>query len=104
MSLLSKLQGSAKEAPVEETVAVTINKVLATNNPLRVVLKTDKGDFFVFVSCFPSGRVPMINKPIKAEITLRERGEFVNVVAVSYDAEQLGKFGLVASFGNAVVL
>ena len=106
--LLKRLQASLEKAnghgAAEETVPVTINKIVGTSNPLRVCIKCDEGDFFSFVSAFPGGKIPTISKPIKSELLLREKGEYVNVISVTYDTEQLGKFGLVASYGNPVVL
>lgn len=104
-TLLKKLQDSNKAAKAtEESAKVVINKIASTNNPEKVILKCDEGDFFVFASAFPNKRIPVISQPIKAELLLREKGEYVNVIAVSFETEQLGKYNLVATFGNAVVL
>lgn len=102
-NLLTKLRSSAK-AQVEETVSITINKIVGTNNPNRVVMKCNEGDFFCFTNVFPQGLVPTINKPIKAEMVLREKGEYVNVISVTYNTEDLGKYNLVATYKNPVVL
>ena len=102
-NLLEKLKSVSKEQ-VEETVSITIKRICGTSNPDRVVLKCEEGDFFCFKQVFADNIVPNINKPIKAEMLLREKGEYVNVVSVTYDVEQLGKYNLVASFKNPVVL
>jgi len=104
-SLFEKMQArNTKEPAKEETVNVTINRIVGTSNPLKVVMKCDVGDIFTYVSAFPNGKAPMIAKPIKAEVLLREKGEYVNVISITYDSEQLGKYNLVAGFGNAVAL
>ena len=102
-NLLEKCTAKAT-AQVEETVAITINKIVGTSNPLRVCMKCVEGDFFTFLNTFPGGVAPTINKPIKAEMVLREKGEFVNVVSVTFDTEQLGKHNLVATYKNPVIL
>jgi hypothetical protein len=103
-SLLDKIVESSKKDIVEETVPITINKIVGTSNPLRMCMKCVEGDFFCFVNTFPNGVVPAINKPIKAEMVLREKGEYVNVVSVTFDMEQLGKFNLVSTYKNPVIL
>ena len=103
-TLLKKLQDSNKAKVAEESAKVVINKISSTSNPEKVILKCDEGDFFVFASAFPNKKIPVISQPIKAELLLREKGEYVNVISVSFETEQLGKYNLVATFGNAVVL
>ena len=101
--LKTKLFSSAKPQ-VEETISLTINKIVTTRNPERVLLKCSEGDVFVFTNVFPKGVVPNINKPLKIEALIAEKGEYTNVISISYDAEDLGKFGMVSSFNNPVVL
>lgn len=104
MSKLFDKLNSKATVQNEESVDIIINRILATNNPQRVVMKCAEGDFFCFTNVFPKNIVPVVNKPIKATMLLREKGEYVNVVGVNFDTEQLGKHNLVASYGNAVVL
>ena len=103
-TLLKKLQDSNKAKVAEESAKVVINKISSTSNPEKVILKCDEGDFFVFASAFPNKKIPVISQPIKAELLLREKGEYVNVTSVSFETEQLGKYNLAATYCNAVVL
>ena len=103
-TLLKKLQDSNKAKVAEESAKVVINKISSTSNPEKVILKCDEGDFFVFASAFPNKKIPIISQPIKAELLLREKGEYVNVTSVSFETEQLGKYNLAATFGNALIL
>lgn len=92
----------------QETVDVVINNIRGTKDERRVMLDTTKGQFFAFKNSFPNSVVPVFSDTLKATITLElnKQGdtEFVNVVNIKYDAEALGKFNLVATHGNAVVL
>ena len=88
----------------QETVEVVINAIRGTKDDRRSMLDTNKGTFFAFNNSFPNGVVPVFSDKLKATVTLEENGEFINVVDIKYDAEDLGKFNTVATFGNAVVL
>ena len=103
MSLFEKLQATTASLE-EEVVVVTIKRIVSTSNPLRVCVKCEEGDFFAFVSAFPNSKVPVLYKPIKAEMLIREKGEYINVISFTFDAEGLGKYNTVATFGNPVVL
>ena len=106
MLLLKKYADNFKDYAKreQEIVDVVITAIRGTKNPERVMLETKQGTFFAFTNSFPQGKVPVFNKQLAATVTLEENGEYINVVDVQYDTEQLGKFGLVATHGNAVVL
>ena len=107
MSLLDKYSEKLKvyTQREQETVEVVITNIRGTKDDRRVMIETVGGKtFFAFKNSFPEGVVPMFSKPINASITLEENGEYINVVSVHFDAEQLGKHNLVASYKNPVVL
>ena len=88
----------------QETVDVVITSIRGTKDDRRVMLDTSKGQFFAFKNSFPNEVVPVFSGTLKATITLEENKEFINVVDIQYNAEDLGKYNLVATHGNAVVL
>ena len=88
----------------QETVDVVIKAIRGTKDDRRVMLDTTKGQFFAWKNSFPSEVVPVFSDKLKATITLEENGEFINVVDIKYDAEDLGKYNLVATHKTPVVL
>ena len=112
MSLLAKLQERNKASNFQpresEIVGVIIKSITGTRSEDRVRVITDQGTFFIWKSAFPKGLVPSMAGELPAQLVLEEnkteQGEFVNVIAVNYNAEALGKYNTVATFGNAVAL
>lgn len=110
MSLLQDYAKKVKDYATrpQETVVVAIKAIRGTSDDRRVMIDSDKGIFFAWKNSFPSETVPIISKPLNATLTLEKRvvGEdiYINVVQVQYDPEELGKFAMVATFGNAVQL
>lgn len=105
-SLLDSYKGkqAGYVAPVTEDVAVVINSIFGTRNEDRVGLNTSKGTFFAWKNSFPKGVVPVVSSPMKATLTLVQKGEFINVATVSYDIESLTGKGIAIAFGNAIQL
>jgi hypothetical protein len=103
--LLDALIAKSKEyTSTEEETTLIINRIMGTKDPKKVIIKTNSGDFFIFTDAFPKGIVPVISKPLKTTALLRQKGEYTNIISISYDTEELGKYNMVSSYGNAVVL
>lgn len=105
-SMLDKMQAklSTFKAKEEQTVNVTIKDIKPTKDSNRVMLVTDKGNMFAFKNVFAGGVPAMVTNPFKAEVALRENGEFVNVSRVKYNPEEIGKYNFVATQRLAVAL
>ena len=106
MSLLDKLQGQIKGSTANvEIIPVEVKAVIGFKDPKKIMLETDKGTFFVFQDSLRGiSNTDALPEKFKAELTLVEKGEYVNVTAVNVDLESLGKYNFVASAGISVNL
>ena len=106
MSLLDKLQAQVKGSTANvEIIPVEIKAVIAYKDNGKLILDTDKGRFFTFKDAIRGISNPdALPQKFKAEITLVEKGDYVNVTAVNIDLESLGKYNFVASAGITVNL
>ena len=106
MSLLNKLQGQIKGSNANtQVIPVEVRAVIGFKDPKKLMLETDKGTFFVFKDSLRGiTNTDALPQKFKAEITLVEKGEYVNVSAVNIDLESLGKYNFVASAGISVNL
>jgi hypothetical protein len=106
MSLLDKLQGQIKGSTANiETVPVEVRAVVGYKDPKKLMITTDKGTFFVFKDSIRGISNPdALPQKFKAELTLVEKGEYVNVTAMNIELESLGKYNFVASAGISVNL
>lgn len=109
-NLLNKLKEAQKsyKTPVEETINVVITDIKPTRDDSRVMLVTNVGNIFAWKNTFAGG-IPVIDKPLKAEVTLRENTtsdgkSYTNVSRVKYSLEEMGKYSFVATNKLTVAL
>ena len=90
---------------IVENISVTVSNVLPLKDERKVILDTDKGRFFVWKDSIKGIKnIDCLPKKFKAEISLIQKGEYINVNSVSVDLESLGKYNFVAGVGLAVAL
>ena len=106
MSLLNSYLSKVKEsASVAESISVQVTNVLGFKDPKKLILDTDKGRFFVWKDSIKGIKnLDCLPKKFKAEISLIQKGEYVNINSVTVDLESLGKYNFVAGVGLAVAL
>jgi hypothetical protein len=106
MSLLDKFQSQVKESNTNvEIIAVNVTAVITYKDTDKLILDTDKGRFFVFKNSINGIENPLaLPQRFKANITLVEKGEYVNVTAVNIELDSLGKYNFVAAAKIAVQL
>ena len=106
MSLLDKFQSQVKESNTNvEIIPVNVTAVITYKDTDKLILDTDKGRFFVFKNSINGIENPLaLPQRFKANITLVEKGEYVNVTAVNIELDSLGKYNFVAAAKIAVQL
>jgi len=106
MSLLKQYSEKITESTaVVETVSVTVKNVLAIKDQRKLMLETDKGTFFVWKDSIKGIKNPdTLPKKFTAEVTLIQKGAYINVTKVTVELESLGKYNFVASCNLAVAL
>lgn len=107
MSLLKKLQAKQKESNSanSETISAKIERFSSLKQDDRVLIVTDKGNFFAFRNAVKQG-IPreMPSAGLKASITLVEKGAYINVASVEYSFDDISKRAFVATSGVVVQL
>lgn len=105
-SLLEKYSADIKESSaVVETIRVEITRVIPYKDTRKLILDTNKGRFFVWKDSIRGIKnTDALPHKFQAEITLTQKGEYVNVTEVMPDLESLGKYNFVSSNRLAVAL
>ena len=105
MSLFAKLSEKSKSlsTAVVETAEVVISVIKDTKRSDTVMLVLKDGTtMFAFRNVFQGGiPVEISAEGLKAIISLVEKGEFINIVGISYSLEDLGKRAYLATSGIA---
>jgi hypothetical protein len=90
---------------IVENISVTVSNVLPLKDDRKVILDTDKGRFFVWKDSIKGiEKIDCLPKKFKADISLIQKGEYINVNMVTVDLESLSKVNLVASLRLPVAL
>lgn len=106
MSLLEKYAEGIKESTsVVETLNIKVKRVIPFKDVRKLRVDTDKGTFFVWKDTI-RGIADVMSLPhsFEAELTLTQKGEYVNVTELKPNLESLGKYNFVATNKLAVAL
>jgi len=104
--LLGQYLSNVKESTaIAENFSVNVTNVLPLKDERKVILDTDKGRFFVWKDSIKGIKnLDILPKKFKADISLIQKGEYINVNSVSIDLQSLGSYNLVACMNLPVSL